>query len=727
MKIIITNLFCFFTLFLNAQPFERFDYLPVSNNGTTLQYPWTGGLGACLFGKADVNRDGLKDLVVYDKNNNKYCILLSQSNGSTNFKYERKFAAHFPPLHGWVVLKDYNCDGIEDLFTSSDNGVASITVYKGFYNGDTLNFTLQQDGFFYNTTINVYAVDILKPAIYDVNNDGDIDVISFNTSGNRLNYYENQRIELGLKCDSLYFKKVDQCWGNVQDTFSSSFSLRDTCDLKFGLRQEQILHIGSSIEPIDADNNNSMDLLVGSVSLSHLTMLYNFGTPTYASILKQDGNYPSYNVPYNVSAFASPYFIDVDNNGIKDLLVSNFDISSSNFNNIWYYKNTRNDSINLVLQQKNFLLDNTIDAGENSFPCIFDVDGDGLKDILLGSSGFKDLNNPPTIYKLQFYKNVGTSTYPAFNLVNDDFLNASTLSVRDLVPAAGDIDNDNDTDIVVGISDGRIIYWENTANIGSTPNYSFRGILKNNSNTDINVGANATPYIADLNKDGIADLIIGERNGNINYYQGNSSNSAAFSFVTDSVGKILTIIQGNRNGYSHPVVKDINNDGKLDLLVGTNLIGLQFFSNIEDSIFNRASGSSPIITDILGYRTSSSIDDITNDGKWEIITGNISGGITIYSQDPPPFQPTPINNYEVNNLSFEIYPNPANSVISVQLETFKNNIELVISNYLGQEIIKQNTYNRNIEINTQSFPNGIYLLKVIDGKKEVIRKFIIQH
>lgn len=201
------------------------------------------------------------------------------------------------------------------------------------------------------------------------------------------------------------------------------------------------MHIGSSIDAVDADNNGVTDLLIGSVSLSHLTMLYNFGTTSYASILKQDGNYPSYNVPYNVSAFASPYFIDTDNDGKKDLLVSNFDVSSSNYNNIWYYKNTRNDSINLVLQQKNFLLDNTIDAGENSYPCIFDVDGDGLKDILLGSSGYKDLNNPPTIYKLQFYKNVGTAAYPAFNLVNDDFLNASTLSIKDLIPAIGDISN----------------------------------------------------------------------------------------------------------------------------------------------------------------------------------------------------------------------------------------------------------------------------------------------
>lgn len=59
--------------------------------------------GVCLFGKADVNRDGLKDLVVDDKTNNKYCVLISQSNGTTNYKYERKFASHFhPSMAGWL-------------------------------------------------------------------------------------------------------------------------------------------------------------------------------------------------------------------------------------------------------------------------------------------------------------------------------------------------------------------------------------------------------------------------------------------------------------------------------------------------------------------------------------------------------------------------------------------------------------------------------------------------
>lgn len=724
-KILLLFLLSLAQLISYAQSFERFDYLPVSANGNTLQYPWTGGLGAVLLGNADVNNDGKNDIVVYDKTNQKYCIFLSQASNSTEYKFERKYAKYFPSINGWLQLKDYNCDGIVDLFTGNDQ--ANIKVYKGFYQNDTLNFKLQQDGFFYNNGINVYAVDVLKPAIADINKDGDIDVIGFNVSGNRLIYYENQQRELGLSCDSLAFNKTDNCWGNVRDTFAAAYALRDTCSLKFGLRENNVQHTGSTIEAIDADGNGAMDLLIGSVSLNNITMLYNFGSLSYSSVLKQDITYPSYNIPFNVSSFASSYFIDANNDNKKDLVVSTFDVNASNINNIWYYKNNSNDSIGLVLQQKNFLLDNTIDAGENSNPCFFDVDGDGLKDILLGSGGYK-FNLDPTIYKLQFYKNIGTATYPKFDLVNDDFLNISTLSVKDLAPAVGDIDNDGDSDLVVGISDGRMIYWENIATLGNVPNLIYKGILKNTSNVDINVGANATPYLIDLNRDGKTDLIIGERNGNINYYKGTSSNSAQFLLETDSIGKIKIKTNSNNIGYTQPVIKDINNDGKYDLVLGTNLSGLLFYNNIEDSINARVLSSSPIVSDYLGNRTTSTIDDITNDGKLELLTGNTSGGLIIFSQDAPPFIPTSIKNNYVEKLDFDVFPNPTNNQLYININELKSNFTIQIFNAVGQEISSTKYKQQQlIELNTSQLSNGFYLIKITDGEKEGLKKIVVNH
>ncbi len=715
--------------FLFSQTFNRFDYLPVSSFGTALRYPWTGGINSVQFGKADVNHDGKKDLVIYDKSNNKYCVFLTLANNSTDYKFENSYASHFPPISGWMIMKDYNCDGIEDIFTY--NGVANLMVYKGYYIGDTLNFKLQQDGFFYQGsggTINVYCSDVIKPALADVNHDGDIDIISFNVFGNRLIYYENQQKELSLACDSLFFTKADNCWGNVRDSFSAAYALKDTCSFKFNRLSgnDIIMHTGSTIEAEDVDNNNTVDLLIGSVSLDNLTMLYNNGSSSYASVLNQDVAFPNYSTPYNTSSFGSPKFLDADNDGAIDLLVSTFDAGAANINNMWYYRNTQTTGIRLLFKQKNFLIDNMIDAGENSNPCFFDADGDGLKDILLGSGGFKD-NINPAVYKLLFYKNTGTTISPKYDLQNDDLLNISALGVKDIVPAAGDLDNDNDTDLIVGISDGRIVYWENTALASTRPNLIYKGILKGSSGNNISIGSNAAPYIIDLDKDGKSDLVIGERNGNLNYYKGNATSSAKFYYVTDSLGKVKIKTNNIAIGYTQPTIADVNNDGKYDLILGTNTSGLQFYNNIEDHINDIFTYTSPMVTDYLGSRTTSAIADITNDGKFELLTGNVDGGLIIFSQDPPPFIPTLIKSNIPDKLNFDVYPNPANEQMYINVKGIKN-IHLQLYNLVGQEILsKKYELQNDILLNTNSITNGMYLLKISDGEKEGVQKIVIQH
>lgn len=713
-----------------SQTFQRFDYLPVSTFGTPLRYPWTGGVNNVQFGKADVNHDGKKDLIVYDNTNKKYCVFLTLSNNSTDFKFEKNYAAHLPAINGWMTMKDYNCDGIEDIFTFSNP--ANLMVYKGYYVNDTLNYKLQQDGMFYQGTtglLNVYCSDVIKPAIADVNHDGDLDIISFNVFGNRLILYENQQKELSLPCDSLFFTKADNCWGNVRDTFSAAYAIRDTCSFKFNRLNENeiILHTGSTIEAIDIENNGTTDVLIGSISLDNLTMLYNNGTTSYASVLNEDASFPSYNTAYKTSSFAAPVFLDANNDGLTDLLVSTFDAGGANINNMWYYKNIQSTGIRLSFQQKNFLLNNMIDAGENSNPCFFDVNGDGLKDILLGSGGFRD-NVNPVIYKLLYYKNTGTAANPKFDLQDNDFLDISTLNVKDIVPAAGDIDNDNDTDLVVGLSDGRMIYWENTAVTGSPPNLTYKGILKDSLNNAISIGSNATPYLIDLNRDGKTDLVIGERNGNLNYYKGNALNSIKFSFVTDSLGKVKIKTNNIAIGYTQPCFADVNNDGKYDLILGTNTSGLQFYDNIEDHLNDTFTYTSPIVDDYLGSRTTSTITDITGDGKLELLTGNIDGGLIIFSQDPPPDFSVGIKNNFIEKLNFDVYPNPANNQLYINLNGLKNNVQLQLYNLVGQEIItKKYDMQDEILLNTNSISNGMYLLKISSGEKEGVQKIVVQH
>ncbi|HNM32202.1 MAG TPA: FG-GAP-like repeat-containing protein [Chitinophagales bacterium] len=728
--LLILILICAIPSFLFTQNYQRFDYLPVTNTaGDFLRYPWTGGVNNVQFGKVDINHDGTKDLVVFDKNNRQFLPFLITHTSSTNYNFNSGYTSNFPIVSSWFILKDYNCDGIEDIFTY--NGVGNLMVYIGYYENDTLKYKLQQNGFYYQGTsgvINVYCSEVNRPTLADINQDGDLDIISYNVQGNRLIYYENQQKELGLPCDSLFFKKYDNCWGNVLDTLSNYYALKDTCSYKFNRLNgtNKIEHAGSYIESADVDDNGTTDLLIGSVTLNTLTLLYNNGSKNYASILNQDATYPSYSTSFNCNSFGTPAFLDADNDGKTDLLVSTFDVGADNVNNIWYYRNTQNDGskkIILSLVQKNFLLDNMIDAGTNSTPSFWDVDGDGLTDLIIGSSGFIENGNAP-ICKLLFYKNIGTATQPAFHLQEENFLNVPALGLKDIAPAVGDIDNDGDLDIVLGTSDGRIALWENTGT-NNVPNFVYRNYIKDISNNEIAIGNNATPYLVDINRDGKTDLIIGEKNGNINYYKGTVTNDIKLSFVTDSLGKINIRPNNLPVGYTQPTIADINGDGKYDLILGTNTFGVQFYNNIEDNISGAFTLSAPLIN-FNNQRTTSSVADINNDGKAELVIGNINGGLVLYSKNPPPNISTGIQSSKPI-LHFRLFPNPADDFITIDIKENNGNNNLQLLNLIGQEVFRTNFSTSNTSINTSSLPEGMYILKLTTENKEGSQKIIILH
>ena len=85
------------------------------------------------FSEIDVNGDGIKDLFAFEKNGNRILIFINNGEKNCiNYKYAPEYAHFFPKMHDWVILKDYNQDGKEDIFTY---GNAGITVYKNVSDG----------------------------------------------------------------------------------------------------------------------------------------------------------------------------------------------------------------------------------------------------------------------------------------------------------------------------------------------------------------------------------------------------------------------------------------------------------------------------------------------------------------------------------------------------------------------------------------------------------------
>src|SRR5258708_7494212 len=94
------------------------DSIPVIKYGDTLKNPWAGGINYAEWSEIDLNQDGKMDLFMFDRSNNRIITLINDgSPGPQAFHDESaKYAPMFPPLNGWAVLYDYNCDGLPDLF-----------------------------------------------------------------------------------------------------------------------------------------------------------------------------------------------------------------------------------------------------------------------------------------------------------------------------------------------------------------------------------------------------------------------------------------------------------------------------------------------------------------------------------------------------------------------------------------------------------------------------------
>ena len=106
-----------------------------------------------------------------------------------------------------MLMRDYNCDGKEDVFTSVPAGVA---VYRNDTGPDgKLKFTLvtsllQTIGLDGQTPLYVSPPDI--PAIADIDNDGDLDFLSFNILGSTVEYHKNFSMGNNGSCDFLEFE-----------------------------------------------------------------------------------------------------------------------------------------------------------------------------------------------------------------------------------------------------------------------------------------------------------------------------------------------------------------------------------------------------------------------------------------------------------------------------------------------------------------------------------------
>lgn len=638
----------------------RFDP-PVSEQAPELSMPWTGGFNAPQFSNIDFNRDGIQDLISFDRQGNilrTYLRAPASGRWILSWDYEQ----YFPELTDWVKVIDFDKDGVEDIFTSSSaTGVAGIRVYKGSYINDTWSFTpLLDRGKSYlqipagGDLTNLYVSWDDIPAITDVDKDGDLDVLAFEPGGSFIAYYKNQSVELGWNSDSLRFVLEDFCWGKIlENELSEEVFLSDDPDMCSDgqlMEEDPILprHAGSTVATIDYDFDGDEDAWVGDITSSHLVFLLNGLTPEDAWITHQEPNFPQEDTVIDIPYFVAAYFVELDDDPEPELLAAvNSRALAEDRQSVWRYDDDFADGpLNYNFTQKAWLQDQMIDVGSHSRPAVADVNGDALKDLVIG--GYHFTEGPETrIPSLKLYLNTGTATQPYFRLADEDYLSMSAFGSNptfDFAPAFGDLDGNGSIDLIVGDQNGKLFYYRNTALAGDSmifdqPVYPY---------LDINVGVSATPQIADINGDGLADLVIGERTGNadnngrcsnLNYFQnlGSMGNPIFNPDVnaapnTGCFGRILFDIPIGLPQYSTPTV--FRTDEGLLLMTGGDPGSLNIYTNL----FAAITGPATLVEEKyggldMGTRSAPILADLNDDDKYELIVGNLRGGLEMFSTD----------------------------------------------------------------------------------------------
>jgi hypothetical protein len=291
-----------------------------------------------------------------------------------------------------------------------------------------------------------------------------------------------------------------------------------------------------------------------------------------------------------------------------------------------------------------------------------------------------------------------------------------------------DITGDGNLDLVftaTSFFDGitRLNYIPNKAAAGLSFSTADIQSVDFNPNTTTDLASTENILVTDVDLDGRLDLLHGRSNGAIYYWKNSGSNAApSYSLQNSTYLGIGSSVLRQNLAFA---VGDLDGDGAAELVIGDQTGELRIVDN-----FRKANNADAAITNIVwnplsetyrsrnfGGRVWPTIVNLYGTAKPAIVTGNVTGGLTVLQHDNTSELP--------GEPVISVYPNPVND--DVFAVTSDRSVFMMIFSSTGQQITQPVLIQANqaSQTNVTKLSAGLYILRFIWNEKSFSKKIIV--